>query len=102
MVFVWKEVFQDYDLYIIRGNASFQQRRIFDYRVILAVAAFRKKRFKRIAPMIRNGPLSLVTNRADGEVRSSVYQAYTCPAALPGAFRAYVDQSLRGDRAGPI
>ena len=52
--------------------------------------------------MIRNAPLPLVTDRTDGEVRSSVDQAYTCPAASPDAFRAYVDQSLRGDKAGPI
>src|SRR5882757_1817557 len=52
--------------------------------------------------MIRNASLHLVTDRADGEVRSSVDQAYTCPAASPGALRAYVDQSLRADRASPI
>src|SRR5271169_570438 len=52
--------------------------------------------------MIRNAPLSLVTDRADGEVRSSVDQAYPRPAASPSALRAYVDQSLRDDRAGPI
>src|ERR1700692_2915998 len=52
--------------------------------------------------MIRNAPLPLVTDRADGEVRSSVDQAHTCPAASPGALRADVDKSLRGDRAGPI
>src|ERR1700688_4816671 len=52
--------------------------------------------------MIRNAPLRLVTDRADGKVRSSIDQAHTCPAASPGALLAYVDQSLRGDRAGPI
>src|SRR6204780_1696347 len=52
--------------------------------------------------MIRNAPLHLVAGGADGEVCSSVDQADTCPAASSSALRAYVDQFLRGDRAGPI
>src|SRR3984893_18548126 len=100
MIFVWKEVFQDNDLHIVLGNASLQQRSIFEDRVVLTVTAIVEERFKRIAPMIRNAPLHLVTDRADGEVRSSVDQAHTCPDASPSALRAYVDQSLRGDRAG--
>jgi hypothetical protein len=52
--------------------------------------------------MIRNAPLHLVTDGSDGEVCSSVDQAHTCPAASPGALRAYVDQSLRGDKADSI
>jgi hypothetical protein len=46
--------------------------------------------------------LHLVTDGADGEVRSSVDQADTCPAASSSALRAYVDQFSRGDRAGLI
>jgi hypothetical protein len=49
--------------------------------------------------MICNGPLHLVTDGTDGQVCNSVDQAHTCPAASRGALRAYVDQSLRGDRA---
>src|SRR3954471_5346244 len=51
--------------------------------------------------MIRNPPTHLVTDRAYGEVCSSVDQAYTSSAGSPGALRAYVDQSLCGDGAGP-
>ena len=36
--------------------------------------------------MIRNAPLYVVTYRTDGEVRSSVDQADTCPAARPAPF----------------
>jgi hypothetical protein len=39
--------------------------------------------------MIRNAPLHLVTDRADGEVRSSVDQAHTCPAASPGGLYSF-------------
>lgn len=91
VVFVWKELFHDYNLHVIRGNTGFEQRRIFDDRVILAVAAVRQKRLERIAPMIHNAPLPLITNRADGEIRSPVDQAYTCPSASPDAFSAYVN-----------
>jgi len=81
MSFVWEEVFQDDDHHIVLGNACLQQRSVFEDRVILTVTAIGQERFKRIAPMIRNAPLPLVTDRADGEVRSSVDQAHTCPAA---------------------
>src|ERR1700686_1128514 len=91
MIFVWKEVFQDNDLHIVLGNASLQQRSIFEDRVVLTVTAIGQERFKRIAPMIRNAPLHLVTDRADGAVRSSVDQSHTWPAASSGALRAYVD-----------
>src|SRR5882757_6863171 len=39
MFFVWEEVFQDNDLHIVLGNASLQQRSIFEDRVVLTVTA---------------------------------------------------------------
>ena len=74
----------------------------FQDRVVFAVAAIGEQRFKRIAPMICNAPLHLITDRADGEVGRSVDQAHAYPAALPGALRADVDQFLRDRRAGAI
>ncbi len=39
MIFVWEEVFQDNDLHIVLGNASLQQRGIFEDSVVLTVTA---------------------------------------------------------------
>jgi hypothetical protein len=87
MIFVREQVFQDNDLDILPGNTCLQQRSIFEDRVVFTVTATGQERFKRIAPMIHDAPLHLVTDRTDGEVRSSVDPAHTCPAASAGALR---------------
>jgi hypothetical protein len=40
-IFVWEEALQDNDLHIVLGNASLQQRSIFEGRVVLKLPRFR-------------------------------------------------------------
>jgi hypothetical protein len=44
MIFVWEEALQDKDFHIVLGNASLQQRSIFEDRVVLTVTAISRLR----------------------------------------------------------
>ena len=100
MIFVWQTVPQYDDLHCILWESCCQQRRIFDNRIVLAVARVRVERFERFTPTIRNAPLCFVAHRSYGKVNCPVDHANACASASTGALPAQVDQLLCEGGAG--
>jgi hypothetical protein len=92
MILIGQTVSQYDDLECVLCEPRGQQRRIFDDRIVLAVAQTGMEGFERVTPVILNAPLCLVAYGADGKINRSVDQADSCASISTGTLETQVEQ----------